>query len=129
MIVTNDEGMQHLLSSKFKLGADASAAAGPVGRDAAADTDWKMRAEVLTYSRARGIFAGIDLSGAAITQDKEETRILYGSLVPFPDILSGKVPAPNTTEPFLIAVRKYANQAREHGQLGTAPTGAEPTSR
>jgi len=129
MIVTNDEGMQHLLSSKFKLGADASAAAGPVGRDAAADTDWKMRAEVLTYSRARGIFAVIDLSGAAITQDKEETRILYGSLVPFPDILSGKVPAPNTTEPFLIAVRKYANQAREHGQLGTAPTGAEPTSR
>src|SRR3984957_9487479 len=67
MIVTNDEGMQHLLSSKFKLGADASAAAGPVGRDAAADTDIKMNAEVLTYSRARGLFAGIDLSGAAIT--------------------------------------------------------------
>src|SRR5580658_160371 len=69
MIVTNEQGMQHLLSSKFKIGADASAAAGPVGRDAAADTDVKMRAEVLTYSRARGIFAGIDLNGSAITQD------------------------------------------------------------
>lgn len=69
MIVTNDDGMQHLLSSKFKIGADASAAAGPVGRDAGADTDWKMRAEVLTYSRARGIFAGIDLNGSVVTQD------------------------------------------------------------
>src|ERR1700674_5291909 len=83
MIVTNDQGMQHLLSSKFKLGADASAAAGPVGRDAAADTDIKMNAEVLTYSRARGLFAGIDLSGSAITQDKDETRLLYGSFMPF----------------------------------------------
>jgi lipid-binding SYLF domain-containing protein len=129
MIVTNDDGMQHLLSSKFKLGADASAAAGPVGRDAAADTDWKMRAEVLTYSRARGIFAGIDLNGAAITQDKEETRMLYGSFAPFPDILSGKVPPPNTSEAFLIAVRKYAGQARERGQLETTPSSAEPTSR
>jgi SH3 domain-containing YSC84-like protein 1 len=123
LIVTNDQGMQHLLSSKFKLGADASAAAGPVGRDAAADTDWKMRAEVLTYSRARGIFAGIDLNGAAITQDKDETRILYGNFVPFPDLLSGKVPPPDTSAPFLIAVRKYAGQAkdREHSQLGTPP--------
>ena len=70
MIINNDQGMQHLLSSKFKIGADASAAAGPVGRDAAADTDIKMHAEVLTYSRARGLFAGIDLSGSAISQDK-----------------------------------------------------------
>src|SRR5215471_14029548 len=78
MVVTNDQGMQHLLSSKFKIGADASAAAGPVGRDAGADTDWKMKAEVLTYSRARGAFAGINLNGASITQDKDETRALYG---------------------------------------------------
>ncbi len=91
MVVTNDQGMQHLLSSKFKLGADASAAAGPVGRNAGADTDWKMKAEVLTYSRARGVFAGIDLNGAAITQDKDETRILFGDFVPFADILNGKV--------------------------------------
>ena len=94
MIVTNDQGMQHLLSSKFKLGADASAAAGPVGRDATADTDWKMKAEVLTYSRARGVFAGIDLNGSAITQDKDETKILYGKTWPFASILSGKVPNP-----------------------------------
>ena len=113
MIVTNEQGMQHLLSSKFKLGADASAAAGPVGRDAAADTDIKMRAEVLTYSRARGLFAGIDLSGAAITQDKDETRLLYGSFMPFSEILSGKVQPTAVSEPFLTAVRRYSGESRE----------------
>src|SRR6202158_4520427 len=94
MVVTNERGMQHLLSSKFKLGADASAAAGPVGRDAAAGTDVKMRAEVLTYSRARGLFAGIDLNGSVVTQDKDETRVLYGKMIDFADILNGKVVAP-----------------------------------
>src|ERR1700719_2731514 len=117
LIVTNDQGMQHLLSSKFKLGAEASAAAGPVGRDAGADTDWKMKAEVLTYSRARGIFAGIDLNGSAITQDKDETRILYGKFEPFTDISSGKVRPSEASEPLLSAVRKYSGQAREHGEL------------
>jgi SH3 domain-containing YSC84-like protein 1 len=113
MIITNDEGMQHLLQSKFKLGADASAAAGPVGRNAGADTDWKMKAEVLTYSRARGVFAGIDLNGAAITQDKDETRLLYGEMEPFADILNGKVKPPASAEPFLAAVKKYAGEAQE----------------
>src|ERR1700758_1249153 len=113
MIVTNQSGMEHLLSSKFKLGANASAAAGPVGRDAAADTDIKMRAEVLTYSRARGLFAGIDLSGAALTQDKDETRVLYGKFVPFEEILSGKETPPANSEPFLAAVKKYSMQSRE----------------
>jgi SH3 domain-containing YSC84-like protein 1 len=113
MIITNDQGMEHLLSSKFKLGADASAAAGPVGRDTGADTDLKMRADVLTYSRARGLFAGIDLSGAAITQDKDETRTLYGSFVPFSDILNGKVKPTTASEPFLAAVRKYSVQSKE----------------
>jgi lipid-binding SYLF domain-containing protein len=117
MVVTNDSGMQHLISSHFKLGADASAAAGPVGRDAAADTDWKMRAEVLTYSRARGIFAGIDLNGAAVTQDKDETRILYGTFVPFGEILSGKVQPAGASAPFLTAVKRYSIQAREHSEL------------
>jgi len=117
MIVTNDQGMQHLLSSKFKIGADASAAAGPVGRDAAADTDWKLKAEVLTYSRARGVFAGIDLNGSAITQDKDETRILYGKMVSFETILKGDVPPPEGSKSFLAAVRKYAGQAKEQGQL------------
>ena len=113
LIITNDQGMQHLLSSHVKLGANASAAAGPVGRDTAADTDIKMRAEVLTYSRARGLFAGIDLSGAALTQDKDETRLLYGSFVPFSDILDGKVRATAVSEPFLAAVRKYSVESRE----------------
>ena len=111
MVVMNDQGMQHLLSSKFKLGAEASAAAGPVGRDAGADTDWKMKAEVLTYSRARGIFAGIDLNGTAVTQDKDETRVLYGKFIPFSEILSGKVAPPRGTEAFLSTVSQYTRQA------------------
>ncbi len=128
LVVTNEDGMQHLLSSKFKLGADASAAAGPVGRDAAADTDWKLRAEVLTYSRARGLFAGIDLNGSAITQDKDETRILYGRFVPFSELLSGKVLPKEASEPFLSAVRRYSGQANEHGELNT-PGNTEAGSR
>jgi lipid-binding SYLF domain-containing protein len=117
MVVTNDQGMQHLLSSKFKLGAGASAAAGPVGRDATANTDVKMRAEVLTYSRARGIFAGIDLSGAAITQDNDDTTLLYGKMIPFDTILRGKVPAPNGSASFLAAVRKYSTQAKDQAAI------------
>jgi len=116
LIVTNDQGMQHLLGSKFKLGADASAAAGPVGRDAAADTDISMRAEVLTYSRARGVFAGIDLNGSVVSQDKDETRLLYGSDVPFPDILNGKTTPSASSAPFLTAVKKYSTQAHENSQ-------------
>jgi lipid-binding SYLF domain-containing protein len=116
MVVTNDRGMQQLLSSKFKIGADASAAIGPVGRDAGADTDWKMKAEVLTYSRARGVFAGVDLGGAAITQDNDETRILYGKMLPFEDILEGRVAAPSSSEAFLITVKKYATQAKQQGE-------------
>lgn len=107
MIVMNDEGMKHMLSSKFKIGADASAAAGPVGRHAGADTDWKMKSEVLTYSRSRGLFAGVDLNGAAVTQDKDETRILYGKFVPFEDILDGKVRRTNMSRPFLTALSRY----------------------
>jgi lipid-binding SYLF domain-containing protein len=117
MLVMNQKGMDALLSSKFKIGADASAAAGPVGRQAAADTDWKMKAQVLTYSRARGVFAGIDLNGAKISQDRDETHVLYGKMIPFATILSGKVSPPNGSEPFLAAVRKYAAQARDQGSL------------
>jgi lipid-binding SYLF domain-containing protein len=126
MVVTNDAGMKQLLSSKFKLGGDASAAAGPVGRDAAADTDWKMKAEVLTYSRARGVFAGIDLNGSSITQDKDETRLLYkGQMISFNEILSGKVEPPKASEPFLEAVKKYSAQAtEEHGKVSEPTTTA-----
>ena len=107
MIVMNDQGMKHMLASKFKIGADASAAAGPVGRHAGADTDWKMKSEVLTYSRSRGLFAGIDLNGASVTQDKDETRILYGKFVPFDDILEGKVRRTHTSQPFLSVLSRY----------------------
>lgn len=116
MLVMNQKGMDSLLSSKFKLGANASAAAGPVGREAGADTDWKMKAEVLTYSRARGIFAGVDLNGSALTQDKDETRILYnGKFVPFKDILAGDVKAPADTHHFLATVAKYAPNTPSQG--------------
>jgi SH3 domain-containing YSC84-like protein 1 len=112
MVVTNDQGMQHLLNDKFKIGADASAVAGPVGRNAGADTDWKMKAEVVTYSRAKGIFAGIDLNGSSITQDKSDTRALYGSDVPFSQILNGKETPPQSSETFLSAVQKYTSEAK-----------------
>jgi SH3 domain-containing YSC84-like protein 1 len=127
MLVMNDQGMQHLLSSKFKLGADASAAAGPVGRDAAADTDWKMKAEVLTYSRARGVFAGIDLNGAALTQDKDETRLLYGKFAPFSEILAGKVRPQVASDQFLDAVRRYSGQAS--GEVRTPSGNAEASTQ
>jgi SH3 domain-containing YSC84-like protein 1 len=119
MLVMNQKGMDALLSSKFKVGAGASAAAGPVGRSANADTDWKLKAEVLSYSRARGVFAGIDLSGSKIAQDRDETRILYGKMVPFATILEGKVTPPNGSEPFLAAVRKYARAVGNTSSLVT----------
>ncbi len=111
MLIMNDNGMKNLLSSKFKLGADASVAAGPVGRHAAADTDWKLRAQVLSYSRARGIFAGLELSGAVVDQDKDSTREFYGRMVPFKTSLTGSVEAPAGAYPFLNSLSKWAKSA------------------
>ena len=111
MLIMNKNGMDHLLSSEFKLGADASAAAGPVGRHASADTDWKMRAEVLTYSRARGLFAGLELAGAVIKQDKDSTRQFYGRMVPFKTSLKGNIEAPKSAYPFLSSLAKWAQVA------------------
>ena len=128
LLVMNQKGMDNLLASKFKVGADASAAAGPVGRHAEADTDWKMKAEVLSYSRARGVFAGVDLNGSAITQDKDETRILFGKMIPFTDILGGKVPAPEGSHEFLATVRKYAAEAKEKKESGSLNTPSETTT-
>jgi SH3 domain-containing YSC84-like protein 1 len=108
MVVMNDRGMQALLTNKFKLGADASVAAGPVGRHAEGATDWKMRAEVLTYSRARGLFAGISFNGAVIKQDEDATRELYGRMVDFKTILTGAVQTPQSAEAFIAAIRKAA---------------------
>jgi len=116
MVVMNDQGMRALLKSKFELGVDASAAAGPVGRHASADTDWKMTAQILTYSRARGIFAGLTLKGSVVTQGKDDTRAFYGRMVPFRTILQGNVAPPEDSKPFLDALVKYGG--------GTAPAKA-----
>jgi lipid-binding SYLF domain-containing protein len=97
--------MKHLLASKFQLGADASAAAGPVGRHASADTDWKMNAEILTYSRAKGIFAGLTLNGADVRADNDSMTTVYGPDVTFRTVLTGSVPPPPQAHAFLSAVR------------------------
>ncbi len=111
MLIMNEQGMQRLMSSKFQIGADAAAAAGPVGRHAGGDTDWKMRAEVLTYSRSRGLFAGISLKGNTLRQDKDDTRAFYGRMVPFRTSLTGQIAAPADAHTFLAAVSKYAIRA------------------
>lgn len=108
MLVMNQRGMRELLRSKFKLGANASVAAGPVGRHADASTDWKMRAEVLTYSRARGVFAGISLDGAVIKQDRDDTRAFYGRMVPYHSLLTGLTPVPSDADGFLKPLSQYA---------------------
>lgn len=125
MVVMNDRGMQALLSSKFKLGADASVAAGPVGRHTEGSTDWKLRAEVLTYSRARGLFAGISFNGAVIKQDEDATRELYGRMVDFKSILTGSVTAPQAAEAFVAAVRKAAGT---DVAPSTSPSSSAPSS-
>lgn len=111
MLIMNNDGMQKLLSSQFELGADASVAAGPVGRHAEGDTDWKMRAQVLTYSRARGVFAGATLNGAVIKQDKDSTREFYGHMVTFKAALTGEVPPPTASNAFLTSLAKWAQEA------------------
>lgn len=111
MLIMNKDGMKHLLSSEFALGADASVAAGPVGRHAEGNTDWKMRAEVLTYSRARGLFAGVSLNGAVVKQDKDSTREFYGRMVPFHTSLTGEIDPPPAASPFLTTLAKWAQEA------------------
>lgn len=106
MLVMNDNGMNDLLSAKFKLGGSGSVAVGPVGREASASTDWKMRSEVLTYSRSRGLFAGATLNGAVIKQDDDSTRAFYGRLVGFRPTLTGEVAAPHEADRFLATVRR-----------------------
>ncbi|HEY6488034.1 MAG: lipid-binding SYLF domain-containing protein [Terracidiphilus sp.] len=111
MIIQDERGMKQLLSSKFELGADASAAAGPVGRHASADTDWKMNAEILTYSRARGAFAGLTLNGASIRRDDDSTEAVYGHNVSNAQILNGEIERPAMAKSFLNAVRGAKAQA------------------
>jgi lipid-binding SYLF domain-containing protein len=111
MLVMNDRGLQHLLSSKFELTGEGSVAAGPVGRQTSAGTDVLLRTEVLTYARSKGIFAGLTLEGAVVEQDNDSTRAIYGHHMMFRRILSGKVQAPASAGAFLKAVSEAGHQA------------------
>ncbi len=111
MIIQNDNGMKRLIGSGFELGADASAAAGPVGRHASADTNWKLDTEILTYSRAKGAFAGVTLNGASIRRDDDSTEAIYGHDIPTRRILRGEVAVPAAAHSFLEAVRDAKRQA------------------
>jgi len=107
LLIMNDRGMDKLLSNEFKVGADASVAAGPVGRQASAETDITMRAEMLAYSRSRGVFAGIAIQGSTLRQDSDENEELYGRKIPNREIVSGKITIPDAAKPFIDALSKY----------------------
>src|SRR6185436_5039685 len=111
MLVMNEQGLQHLLSSKFQITGEGSAAAGPVGRHASAGTDWKLNTEMLTYSRSKGAFAGLTLEGAVIEKDDDSTIAVYGSNEPFRSILAGKVATPSVAKDFVHAVSRAGHQA------------------
>jgi lipid-binding SYLF domain-containing protein len=113
MMVMNNEGMRHLLENKFQIGGSASASAGPVGRHASAGTDWKAETQMLTYSRAKGLFAGIDLSGSWLESDKDTMTALYGKDIPTEEALTGKVPVPSAARPFIAEVERVKTQARK----------------
>ena len=112
LVAVNDKGFQDLLKSKFKIGVDAAAAAGPVGRDAGAATDLKLNAELLTYSRSKGVFAGVDLNGAVVSQNTDDTNAFYGGHAgDFEHILHGNVSAPASARPFVTSVGRYFRAA------------------
>jgi len=107
LVAMNQQGLQHMLSSKFKLGADASASAGPVGRNAQASTDASMRAEFLTYSRSQGLFAGLDLDGTVLSQNADDTRAEYGADVPFDVVLKGNKAVPENARSFVRTIAHF----------------------
>ncbi|MFY9855498.1 MAG: lipid-binding SYLF domain-containing protein [Terracidiphilus sp.] len=112
LVAVNQRGFQDLLKNKFKIGGDASAAAGPVGRDTQASTDWKMNAELLSYSRSKGLFAGISLDGTSVSQNAEDTELYFGQSRDFNSILKGDVPVPQGAVPFVTTVAHYFVQAK-----------------
>ncbi len=112
MLIMNDKGMEQLLSSKFQISGEGSAAAGPVGRHASAGTDWKMDTQMLTYSRSKGVFAGLTLEGAVVQQDSDSTISVYGKDVTFQSVLKGKVPTPEIARDFMKAVKTAAHKAK-----------------
>jgi len=114
LVAMNENGLEHMLHSKFKLGADAAVAAGPVGRNAAADTDVTLHAEFLTYSRSRGLFAGLDLSGTDLSQNGDDTRKEYGADIAYENVLHGGTPTPQNARHFVHSVARYFTVARDN---------------
>ncbi len=112
MVFQNTKGMERLMSSKFQLGAGASVAAGPVGRHATADTNWKMNTEILTYSRAKGVFAGLTLHGAVISRDNNSMDAFYGPNTTTRAVLTGGVARPAAARPFIQSIHHADEQAR-----------------
>jgi SH3 domain-containing YSC84-like protein 1 len=112
MMIMNDDGMRELLTDKFQIGGEASAAAGPVGRHASADTGWKLNAEILTYSRSKGLFAGVELGGTEVERDGDSTIAMYGKDHSNNAVLTGKVPVPRAARPFIAEVEHAKIEAR-----------------
>jgi lipid-binding SYLF domain-containing protein len=108
LLVMNERGMQKLLSSKFTLGADASVAGGPVGRTASAQTDAFLRAEILSWSRSRGAFAGVSLDGATLRNDLDENAVLYGKKLDNKEVINGNLPIPGSAKKFISVLNKYS---------------------
>jgi lipid-binding SYLF domain-containing protein len=138
MLVMNDRGMERLLGDKFTLGGEAAAAAGPVGRDASANTDVLLRAEILTWSRSRGLFAGLSLEGATLRPDGSENKKLYDREITNKEILETGVAAPRAARPFVAALDRYpgrvagseeaSNRRPVRERVSKAPASTETTS-
>jgi lipid-binding SYLF domain-containing protein len=118
MLVMSERGMQGLLSSKFTLGGEVSAAAGPVGRDTTAQTDATMRADILSWSRSRGVFGGLSLQGGTLRSDDDVNKALYGQKITNQAILTGKVAPPPQARRFLDVVATYGGTTKP-GSPGT----------
>lgn len=113
LVAMNHNGLQDMLKNKFKIGGDVAASAGPVGRNAQAGTDWKLNAEFLTYSRSKGLFAGIDLDGTVLSQNADDTREFYGTAQPFKNLLAGNVATPPDAQAFVSTVAKFFVRSRQ----------------
>jgi len=113
MMIMTDEGARHLLENKFQVGANASGSAGPVGRHASAGVDWKLDTQILTYSRSKGLFAGVDLDGSWIDHDTDSTKALYNKDSSTNDLLAGKVPVPDEAKTFIAEVGRVKTEAEK----------------
>jgi len=113
MMIMTEEGAKHLLENKFQVGADASGAAGPVGRHASAGVDWKLDTQILTYSRSKGLFAGIDLDGSWVEHDTDSTKAVYAKDLTNEELLTGKIPVPSEAKTFIAEVARVKTEAEK----------------